>query len=171
VARSISESLGGERLVAAADTVLALAGRDFPDSTSVAIARGDLHLLASNPAAAVVHYARTVALAPADTVAQARHVWARSAAAALAQPLVIAAGRLPSFVGVYGPRTVTLENGKLFYQRAGGRKFALIPMSDDTFTLDGNLAFRVKFVMEGAGPASKVIGLYHDGRRDENERT
>jgi CubicO group peptidase (beta-lactamase class C family) len=170
VARAVADALGAQRVVAAADTVLSLSLRDFPDSVATAIARGDLHLLASDTRTAATHYERATAMAPSDSVGRMRLDWTRQVITAVANPFTLGADVARRFVGVYGPRSVTSEQGRLYYQRTGGRKFALIPMAHDTFTLEGNPAFRLRFVLDAAGPASKIIGIYHDGRRDENAR-
>ena len=72
--------------------------------------------------------------------------------------------------GQYGPRTITLENGALYYQREGRPKYRLIPMNEDTFMLDGLEYFRVQFNRDKSGTVTEIIGLYDDGHRDGNAR-
>jgi len=56
---------------------------------------------------------------------------------------------LRSYVGTYGPRTITLEGGSLFYQREGRAKMKMTPIADGYFVLDGIDYFRLKFIKEG----------------------
>ena len=169
--QSAAVVLGSQRAVDAADTLLALAMRDYPDSVSLAIDRGELHLRASNPAAAIPHFDRAARLAPSDSGARARLEWSTGMVAALTKPAEVDDAVLRRYVGVYGPRTVTFENGRLHYQRGSGRKAVLTPMSEDTFLVEGIPTFRLRFVAEPGAPASRVIGMYHDGTRDGNTRT
>ncbi|PKA83395.1 peptidase S41-like protein [Ulvibacter sp. MAR_2010_11] len=82
-------------------------------------------------------------------------------------PLKLKETTLKKYVGAYGPRIITFENGQLYYQRGTGIKYTLIPYEEDEFILDGLDYFRIKFVSKN----SKVIaleGLYDDGRTDKN---
>jgi len=56
---------------------------------------------------------------------------------------------LRTYVGTYGPRTVTLEGGALFYRREGQPKRRMTPIADGCFAVDGNDNFRLKFLKEG----------------------
>lgn len=78
---------------------------------------------------------------------------------------------LKAFVGVYGPRVLTLENGTLFYQREDRPKYKLIPMGNDTFMLENLDYFRIKFVKDKSGKAVELIGMYDNGDSDSNKRT
>jgi CubicO group peptidase (beta-lactamase class C family) len=156
--------------MAAADTLLALGARDFP-SVAIVHARADMHLQTGGARRAAQIYEQAVAIAPADSVSRARLEWAREVVAMLDNPITPSAGTAERVAGTYGPRVVTVENGQLFYQRTGGRKFQLVALANDLFTLDRNHGFRVQFVTEGSGPPTKIVGWYHDGRRDETLRT
>lgn len=76
---------------------------------------------------------------------------------------------LESYVGVYGDRRVTLENGVLFYQRIGP-KYRLIPLTDTIFAPEGLDYFRVEFVVKD-GTAVELVGLYDNGQREPSPRT
>lgn len=82
-------------------------------------------------------------------------------------PISLNESTLRKYVGTYGPRVVTFENGQLYYQRGTGIKYNLIPYSENEFILDGLDYFRIKFISEN----NKVValeGLYNDGRTDKN---
>ncbi len=97
--------------------------------------------------------------------------WAIDGLAATLQPVIVDVALLQKYAGKYGPRTITLENGVLFYQRDGRPKFKMVPMTQDTFTLDGLSTFRLKFVTTSSGTVSEVVGTYSDGRTDISPRT
>ncbi len=74
------------------------------------------------------------------------------------------------YVGVYGPRKITLENGELYYQRENRPKMKMVPMKDDMFMFNDIDYFRVKFIKEG----NKVVALegnYDNGRTDRNDKS
>lgn len=74
---------------------------------------------------------------------------------------------LRSYAGKYGPRTITFENGELFYQREGRPKYKMIPMSDELFMFKELDYFRIKFIKEN-GVVTALMGLYDSGRTDKN---
>lgn len=85
-------------------------------------------------------------------------------------PISLEASILKKYVGAYGPRMVTLENGTLYYQRGEGTKYELKPMNDNEFMLVGLSYFRIRFLSEN----NKVIALqgrYEGGRTDKNLKT
>jgi len=86
-------------------------------------------------------------------------------------PVTIDEATLRTYVGDYGPRKVSLEQGILFYQREGRRKYKLIPMGDDTFSLEGLDTFRIKFNRDSSGKVAEFLGMYSDGATDSNQRT
>jgi hypothetical protein len=81
--------------------------------------------------------------------------------------LTVAEEILMSYVGTYGPRTITLEDGSLFYQRQGRPKMKMIPIADDYFMLEGIDYFRLKFLKEG-GRVVAVEGYDTSGAVDEH---
>ena len=82
-------------------------------------------------------------------------------------PVILDSKTLKSFAGSYGPRMVTLEDGKLFYQRGSGTKYELYPYSDHEFMLKGLSSFRIRFLSEG-DKVSALQGLYDNGHTDKN---
>ncbi len=85
-------------------------------------------------------------------------------------PVPVAPEELQLLVGGYGPRSITLENGELYYQREERPKYRLIPMGEDTFMLNGLDYFRVQFGRDETGTVTEIIGMYDNGRRDGNPR-
>ncbi len=78
---------------------------------------------------------------------------------------------LKSYAGTYDDRTITYEGGKLYYQRKGRQKYAMIPMTEDTFMFKDLEYFRLKFIRDAVGNAIEVNGLYDDGHQDRSKRT
>jgi hypothetical protein len=77
--------------------------------------------------------------------------------------------RPEEYVGSYGPRTISLESGNLYYQREGNPKFRLIPLGDDWFMLDAEelFYFRIEFECDESGSISRLYGRYDTGETDE----
>jgi hypothetical protein len=71
------------------------------------------------------------------------------------QPMTVPIDILRSYVGKYGPRTITLEDSSLFYQREGRAKMKMIPISEDYFGFQEIDYFRLKFIKED----NKVIAV------------
>lgn len=84
-----------------------------------------------------------------------------------ANPVTISPEVMKSYVGTYGPRTITLEDGSLFYQREGRAKFKMIPLSEDYFGFDEIDYFRLKFIKEG-NKVVAVEGYTPDGPADRH---
>jgi len=77
---------------------------------------------------------------------------------------------LGAFVGQYGPRSISLEDGQLYYQREDRPRYRLIPAGNDMFLLDGLEYFRIQFERNLDGTITKLVGMYDNGQTDENER-
>ena len=96
--------------------------------------------------------------------------WQLDALNAKLHPFELTADNLPAYVGNYGPRAVTLENGSLFYQREQNPKRRLLPMAKHLFMVEGVDYFRVEFVPSPSGPAQELVGHYDNGSTDRNSR-
>jgi hypothetical protein len=105
-----------------------------------------------------------------DPAFRAAYQWQHDNYEAVLNPLTIDETTLRSCAGKYGPRTIMLEGGSLFYQRAGRPKMKMIPIADDYFMLEGTDNFRIKFLKEG----DKVVAVEgHDtaGQTDKYLKT
>ncbi len=81
--------------------------------------------------------------------------------------IILDKDKLKSYVGTYGPRVITLEGNKLFYQRVDRTKYQLLPMGENKFFIKDLNSFRVKFEMK-KNKAIAIIGLYDNGESDKN---
>ena len=84
-----------------------------------------------------------------DPAFKAYYLWQHDAYNAALNPVSLPKEALLSYVGAYGPRTITLEGDALFYQREGQAKRKLTPIALDYFAVDGNENFRLRFIKEG----------------------
>jgi len=84
-----------------------------------------------------------------DPEFKAYYLWQAEAYQAALNPATLDEATMRSYMGIYGPRTITLEGGSLFYQRQGQPKRKLTPISEDYFMLEGVSYFRLKFLKDG----------------------
>jgi len=77
---------------------------------------------------------------------------------------------MKSYTGIYGDRTITVENGTLYYQREGRQKFQMTPMSNDTFMFKEIDYFRIRFEKDSNGNVTGLTGLYDDGHNDNSPK-
>jgi retinol-binding protein 3 len=102
-----------------------------------------------------------------DPEFNAYYQWQYDAYNAALNPLSLTKGTLRSYVGTYGPRTITLEGDSLFYQREGQAKRRMIPIADSCFALEGNDNFRLRFLKEGERTVA-VEGINPAGVADKH---
>lgn len=86
-------------------------------------------------------------------------------------PVQLSETELSFFAGGYGPRSVTLRDGVLFYQRDNGQLRKLTPLTARRFAVEGLSYFRIEFAGSESTPAEAIIGLYEDGSTDRSDRT
>ena len=85
-------------------------------------------------------------------------------------PLEVEPALLASYAGTYGPRQLSFEKGKLYYQREGNPRYELIPLAEDLFFFEEASYFRLK-IDRKEGKAIGLIGLYDNGHKDYSART
>jgi tetratricopeptide (TPR) repeat protein len=88
------------------------------------------------------------------------------------QPVALSEDELRGYEGVYGPRNIGLKDGGLVYWREGSTsETRMIPLGHDLFALESTKTFRMRIVFDDVGRATKIVGLYSDGRTDESPRS
>ncbi len=97
--------------------------------------------------------------------------WAIDDIKARLNPVQVSPEVLQSYVGSYGPRRLTIEDGKLYYQREGNPRMQAIPMSERLFRFAEIDYFRIEVVLDEAGQPQKLVGHYDNGTTDESPRT
>lgn len=97
--------------------------------------------------------------------------WELDLLKAVNHPAVIDTATLKRYAGVYGERTFTFENGKLFYQRTGKPKFEMEPMmTPNMMKAKGNAYFKIEFVANEPGVFDLVNAYYQDNRKETSLR-
>lgn len=96
--------------------------------------------------------------------------WAMDGLKAKVNPPEVDQETLQKYVGSYAERRVWLDDGQLYYQRTGPQH-RLIPLKEQLFSLEGIDFFRVEFITDESGRATRLVGLYDMGMTDISERT
>jgi len=99
--------------------------------------------------------------------------WSIQKVEALAHPVTLSAEVLKSFAGSYGRRTLSYENGSLWYVlQERGLKIRTVPMTADTLMLDDGMdILRFRIEKDASGKVTGLTALYDDGRADKSPRT
>jgi retinol-binding protein 3 len=97
--------------------------------------------------------------------AKKQYEWHFTSLKAKEQTTKLDDSQLSKYVGVYGPREITVESGRLFYQRSGSPKYELIPLDKDLFGIAELADFRVKFEREN-DQVKALTGIYLNGTED-----
>jgi hypothetical protein len=86
------------------------------------------------------------------------------------KPVTLSSKQMRHYVGRYGPRRISLEGGALYYQREDQPRYKMEPMGEDLFRVSGLDFFRLRFERDASGKIVKLVGMYDDGKTDENPR-
>ena len=93
--------------------------------------------------------ASTALAAKAEGREKTGYLWAAALHAARVTP-VVAPRPLTAYAGRFGERSVRVEDGKLVYQRDGGRATSLVAVAPDLFAIEADPRSRVRFTGDGA---------------------
>ena len=96
--------------------------------------------------------------------------WTLEGLEAAREGFYLDADKMMEYQGMFGPRSITYEDGQLYYQREDRPKMKMIPMKKDLFKFDEIDYFRLKFLREN-GQIIAVEGRYDNGKTDRNERS
>ncbi|NVJ98479.1 MAG: S41 family peptidase [Alphaproteobacteria bacterium] len=99
----------------------------------------------------------------------AQKEWSLQSLIATSQPITLPEGLLKQYAGKYGPRVLSYEGGRLYYQRGEGRKRPLTAINETLFMVDGLDDFRIGIVVEG-GNVIAIQGVSDDGRISQNAK-
>ncbi len=131
---------------------------------------GRLYLEAGRYKESLEYIQKTLELDPKGSLAKMSIPWVKEAIQAEEKPVLVPEEILKKYDGDYGPRHVYFRQSRLYYKREGREEYELLPLSQDTFALKGYGIFRLRFVLDKDGNATKVVGLYLVGRTDESPR-
>jgi hypothetical protein len=95
--------------------------------------------------------------------------WALMEVDARLNPITLNETSLHEFVGVFGERKVSLDNGVLYYQREGQPTYALKPLSEELFSFvdKGMFYVRIRFRSDSSGVIDTMIMIYDTGQKRE----
>ncbi len=154
----------------AAVAVLKLNIENNPNSSRAWDRLGEAHMNAGQYAEALERYEKSVELDPENGNGYQKIDWLTESVAALENPVGVPETTLLGYAGDYGPRHITLVDGELRYQRDGNPQYHMIPMAEDQFMLREIGHFRIRFVTDEEGRATKIVGMYASGFEDESPR-
>lgn len=141
-----------------------------PRSVDLRLVAGIAYLGTGRNQASIESFEAALAIDGESAPAARGLEWAREALAAEKSPVILTAAEMERLAGAYGQRRITLRDGRLYYQREGRPEYRLLPLSRDTFALEGYGQFRIRFVSDGSGRVTKLVGLYFQGNTDESPR-
>jgi hypothetical protein len=78
---------------------------------------------------------------------------------------------LQRYVGAYSGGTFTRDANRLYFQEYGQPRLALVPVTTDTFEIQGNHGFRMRFVADSGAAMSKGMRAWYDATRSEMRRS
>jgi C-terminal processing protease CtpA/Prc len=96
--------------------------------------------------------------------------WALADLESRLNPIALSKKEMKQYVGTYGPRRIFIEDGMLYYQRESRPRYEMAPMGKDLFRVGDLDYFRLTFERNKSGKVVKIIGVYDNGRTDENKR-
>jgi len=166
MARYLGENGKQEEAIALLEVCL----ESFPRSVDARLSSGLAYMETGRNQASIESFESALKIDKASALAARGLQWAREALAAEKSPVTLSAAEMERLAGDYGPRHIILREGRLYYQRDGRPEYRLLPLSRDTFALERYGQFRIRFVSDGTGRVTKLVGLYIQGNTDESPR-
>ncbi|MEJ2085205.1 MAG: S41 family peptidase [Acidobacteriota bacterium] len=108
--------------------------------------------------------------AAASPVVTLEREWALEAILALRDPHLLAPEQSVDYVGSYGNRDISEQEGHLFYRRGDRRSYEMVFLGDDRFLLDGKSGFRLEFERDADGSIIRLLDHWSDGHVEANTR-
>jgi retinol-binding protein 3 len=105
-----------------------------------------------------------------DPAGQALLKWHLAELKSRDHPIALTPAQLEEYVGVYGPRRIFLDGGRLYSRREGRPPFELAPMDRDLFRVGELTDFRLRFERDEGGRIVRVIGVYDTGQEESLSR-
>jgi CubicO group peptidase (beta-lactamase class C family) len=166
MARYLSESGKKEEAIA----VLKVCLESFPQSADAYLGLGLAYMEIGQNQDSVDSFESALKIRKDNRLATSGLQWAKDALGLEKNPVVLEAAEMEKFVGDYGPRHISLRDGRLYYQRDDRPEYRLIPLNRNTFALESYAPFRIQFVSDEAGQVTKIVGLYIQGNTDQSPR-
>ncbi len=86
-------------------------------------------------------------------------------------PIILNTTLLKKYAGIFGERTITFENGKLFYQRINKPKFEMEAITETLLKAKNNTYFKVEFITSASLEVNEIKIYYQDNRIETATRT
>jgi CubicO group peptidase (beta-lactamase class C family) len=150
--------------------VLKVCLESFPESADAFLGLGITYLDIGQPRDSIESFESALKIRKDNRLATRGLEWANDALKVEKNPVILSAAEMERYVGDYGPRHITLREGRLYYQRDGRPEYRLVPLSKDTFALERYSRFRMQFISDETGQVTKIVGLYIQGNTDESPR-
>jgi hypothetical protein len=97
--------------------------------------------------------------------------WKRDVFNAKLHPFHVDNATLETYVGNYGGRTVSFENGILFFTGMDGKKNKLIAINKTSFFTEDRDRIKIEFLPDLNGFVKEFAFVFDDGRVDKMQRT
>jgi len=166
----MAQYLGGSGKQEEAIAVLKVCLESYPESADAYLGLGLAYLETGQNQESVESFESALKIRKGNRLATRGLQWARDALKVEKNPVALSVEEMERFAGDYGPRHIILREGRLYYQREGRPEYRLIPLNKNTFALEGYGPFRIQFVSDESGRATKLVGLYIQGNTDESLR-
>jgi CubicO group peptidase (beta-lactamase class C family) len=171
LALEMAENLIDWRRGVDAVAILEAAAAEDPRSAKLQDRLGIASLTAGDLEKARRSFEKALKLDPKTPSRQAELRWIDEGLEARKKPVSLSEEELRRFIGDYGPRHVTLENGRLVYRRDGlPQSWPLVPLSSDTFAPEGLGDIRIRFAADPGGRVTKLVILGPGGVEGESAR-
>jgi predicted alpha/beta superfamily hydrolase len=150
-----------------AGALYALAAELYPDAWMTYFRIAEISAIKGDKVQAEKNYGLSVQKNPGRTD---REKILLQVAGAKFKPTPVPADKLKMYAGDYGAGRVFLENGGLTYQKSGGPKLRLAPITAALFAVEGYDVYWIEFAVTD-GKVTALAGLFADGTREFFPRT
>jgi CubicO group peptidase (beta-lactamase class C family) len=150
--------------------VLKVCLESYPESADANLGLGLAYLAIGQYKASIESFESSLKIRKGNRLATRGLQWARDGLKVEENPVALSVEEMEKFAGDYGPRHITLREGRLYYQREGRPEYRLIPLNNNTFALEGYAPFRIRFASDESDQVTKIVGFYIQGNTDESPR-
>ncbi len=96
--------------------------------------------------------------------------WAKKGIAHYLKSIDLNEKELKEYAGQYGNKIIKILNKELYFLPGNQSDYKMIPLENDLFMLEGIDYIRLQFEKDKLGKITKLIVLYDDGSKQNNER-
>jgi len=145
--------------------------RNYPQSSNTYDSLSWAYIFAGKVELALENMEKAYEIEPAETQRRSQIAWMREYLQLQKEVANVPVETLQRYVGTYKERRITLQNGNLYCEdTASDQPHRLLPLSENTFVVEGDVRVRLRFVTEQGDKADKITLLYIEDRQDEVAR-